>query len=89
MLTPAMPVVPLISDLEMQRRIGARLRAQRERAGLSRAQLAAALAVSPRSIAGWETGRALPYLATIPRVCWALGCGATAILDDAAGSPNP
>ena len=56
--------------------VGHRIRAARERAGLSRDELAARVGVHAGSIARWETGGSVPHAYTLERI--AETCGATA-----------
>lgn len=62
--------------VDEKRAAGHRLRTVRERAGLSREELAARVGVHAGSIARWETGGAAPHAYTLERI--AELCGVTA-----------
>ena len=62
--------------VDEKRAAGHRLRAVRERAGLSREELAARVGVHAGSIARWETGGSVPHAYTMERIAEA--CGASA-----------
>lgn len=58
-----------------RRAIGYRIRAARERAGLTREELGSRVGVHPGSIARWETGGSAPHAYTLERI--ADTCGAS------------
>ncbi len=57
----------------MDGELGARIRAQRVRCGLSQEQLAGQVGVSRQAVTKWETGRAAPGAAHLFRLAQALG----------------
>ncbi len=64
-------------DLEA---VGRRIRAERERLGLTQAQLAAGVGVSRSAVAQWETGRSGQVGANLARVAEVLGVGVGTLL---------
>lgn len=50
------------------------LRVLRDAEGLSQADLAEMVGVSPRQVGRWETGESEPLASLIPKICRALGC---------------
>ena len=50
------------------------LKALRDAKGLSQADLAEMVGVSPRQVGRWETGECEPLASLIPKICRALGC---------------
>lgn len=65
--------------------LGTRLRAARERAGLTQAQVGEALHVSRQYVHRLEAGDHEPTAGTLRALCLALGCSADSIL----GLPRP
>lgn len=61
-----------------RRPCGARVAWWRERASLSRAELAALIGKSAGSVSHYETGRTEPPLATLERIALATGAGSLA-----------
>lgn len=53
---------------------GTRLMAIRERAGISRAELAVRIKVKPSQVKTWEYGERRPFQKTQERICAAMGC---------------
>lgn len=62
------------------RAVAARLRAVRERAGITQAELADRLSTTQSAIARFEAGQQRLNLATIRRVAEALNCDATLVI---------
>ena len=60
--------------------IGERIRSGRLAAGLTQAQLAAALSVTKNAVTNWESGSARPDLSLIAPLCRLLGISADALL---------
>jgi transcriptional regulator with XRE-family HTH domain len=60
--------------------VGARIRALRERAGLTQAVLAAMVGVSVGQVSRWETNRTEPALSNLAALAPALGVSADTIL---------
>src|SRR5215470_10664127 len=67
---------------EFQDGVGQRLRAERERHGLSLRELARRLAISPSALSQIETGRSRPSVGTLYAIVTELGCS----LDELFGS---
>ncbi|MGE0725304.1 MAG: helix-turn-helix domain-containing protein [Alphaproteobacteria bacterium] len=61
--------------------VGRSVQAHREAAGLSRAQLAAALGVLPATVASWEAGRVSLGVDTTWMIAAACGVPVTALFD--------
>lgn len=60
---------------DLQQAIGDRLRAERDRRGLTTPQLAERAGVSARSLQGWLAGTVLPQLDQVACLAQALGVG--------------
>lgn len=63
--------------------VAARVRAARVAAGLSRAELAAALGASPRTVTSWEHGVRTPPVEVLVAIAGVLGVPAGSLLGDA------
>lgn len=59
---------------------GKRLRAIRERVGISQQELGQRAGINPNSISNWELGIAYPQYPAIRKLCKALGCSADELL---------
>lgn len=62
-------------------KIGERIASARMKAGLTQADIAQKLNVTAQTISAWERGVKNPKLDTIIRVCNAIGCDASEILN--------
>src|SRR3546814_16587917 len=62
---------------------GARLQRLRTKAGLSQAEVAKRMGVSPPSISSWEKGRARPKRGRMAKLATILGVPISDLLDDA------
>lgn len=67
---------------EINIEIGRRIRAQRERVGMTREQLAERVDVTPRFIADVERGWCGPSLTTLKQICVVLGVSSDSLLWD-------
>ena len=67
---------------EINVEIGRRIRAQRERVGMTREQLAERVDVTPRFIADVERGWCGPSLTTLKQICVVLGVSSDSLLWD-------
>ena len=70
-----------------QRKIGARIKQARKSRGLTQAQLAEQLNLTPKYISNFETGVQLPKLETFIRLANALHCGTDTLLFDVLDAP--
>ena len=70
-----------------KRKVGARIKRMRKARGLTQAQLAEILDVTPKYISNLETGSKLPKLETFISLANALKCGTDALLFDALDAP--
>src|SRR6266704_2196539 len=70
---------------EPAREIGRRLKAARQRAHVSQAELAASLDVTQTAISYWEAGRRLPGIDDLIRIASALDTPLTDLLPDESG----
>lgn len=68
--------------MDVAKRIGVRIRACRERAGMTQGELAAAAFVTRQSVGNWENGKTLPDVQSLQLVAWTLGTTADGILGD-------
>lgn len=59
---------------------GARIRALREREGLSQTDLSARIGIKATTISNWELGQAYPQYSGIRKLCRALHCTADELL---------
>lgn len=57
----------------------------RKELGLSQAELAGKLSISPQSVSNWERGESLPDVSTLPDLACLLHCSVDAILSGGAG----
>ena len=62
-------------------KIGERIVSARMKAGLTQADIAQKLNVTPQTISAWERGVKTPKLDTILRICNAIGCDTSEILN--------
>ena len=62
--------------------VGARIRACREQAGMTQAELAAAAFVTRQSVGNWEGGKTLPDVQSLQLVAQALGTTVDGLLGD-------
>jgi transcriptional regulator with XRE-family HTH domain len=69
-----------IQDLESQRRFARNLRAARERALLTQADLAEAMEMTVTVYARYERGKIWPSIGALRRLCDVLGCSADTLL---------
>lgn len=68
--------------MDVPKTIGARIRACREQAGLTQAELAAAAFVTRQSVGNWEGGKTLPDVQSLQLVAQALGTTVDGLLGD-------
>lgn len=68
--------------------LDARIRRLRTQAGLSQAELAAALGVGRSAVANWEAGRTRPDIACLPALCTALRVSVSAFFAGDAADPD-
>ena len=54
--------------------MGEKLRAARRAAGMTQAQLAAAIGCSQKDVSRWEAGQIEPGVLTVKKMAQALGC---------------
>ncbi len=78
-----------MSDEQLRRLLGARIREFRERSGMSQAQLATAAGITVDAIQNWEQGRRTPAALTIPALAQALGVTADDLLAISTETPPP
>jgi transcriptional regulator with XRE-family HTH domain len=57
---------------QLPQRWGANIRRERERAGMTRADLAYTVGVNKSTVSRWEAGSSIPTSAHQIRLCWAL-----------------
>ena len=69
-------------------KIGERIVAARMKAGLTQADIAQKLNVTAQTISAWERGVKTPKLDTIIRICNAIGCDTSEILNTVDFSTN-
>lgn len=65
--------------------IGAFIQRLRKERGLTQAEIAGRLSVSPQSVSNWERGETLPDIAVLPDLASVLHCSVDAILSGGAG----
>jgi len=70
-----------------KRKIGARIKQARTSRGMTQAQLAELLNLTPKYISNFETGTRLPKLETFIMLANALDCGTDALLFDVLEKP--
>lgn len=68
--------------MDVAKRIGVRIRACRERAGMTQGELAAAAFVTRQSVGNWENGKTLPDVQSLQLVARSLGTTVDGILGD-------
>ena len=68
--------------MDVAKSVGARIRACRERAGMTQAELAAAAFVTRQSVGNWEGGKTLPDVQSLQLVAQALGSTVDGLLGD-------
>lgn len=68
--------------MDVAKRIGVRIRACRERAGMTQGELAAAAFVTRQSVGNWENGKTLPDVQSLQLVARSLGATVDGILGD-------
>lgn len=68
--------------MDVAKRIGVRIRACRERAGMTQGELAAAAFVTRQSMGNWENGKTLPDVQSLQLVARSLGTTVDGILGD-------
>lgn len=68
--------------MDVAKRIGVRIRACRERAGMTQDDLAAAAFVTRQSVGNWENGKTLPDVQSLQLVARSLGTTVDGILGD-------
>lgn len=68
--------------MDVAKRIGVRIRACRERAGMTQGELAAAAFVTRQSVGNWENGKTLPDVQSLQLVARLLGTTVDGILGD-------
>ena len=68
--------------MDVAKRIGVRIRACRERAGMTQGELAAAAVVTRQSVGNWENGKTLPDVQSLQLVARSLGTTVDGILGD-------
>lgn len=68
--------------MDVAKRIGVRIRACRERAGMTQGELAAAAFVTRQSVGNWENGKMLPDVQSLQLVARSLGTTVDGILGD-------
>lgn len=66
--------------MDVAKRIGVRIRACRERAGMTQGELAAAAFVTRQSVGNWENGKTLPDVQSLQLVARTLGTTTDGIL---------
>ena len=71
----------IILVMHMKYEIGARIRAFRERAGLTQVEFANLIHVSNARVSNWELGLNRPDVDTVPIICSVLGIRADELLD--------
>lgn len=78
-------------DLECQRRFSRNLRAARERARLTQADVAEAMEMTVTVYARYERGKIWPSIGSLRRLCDVLGCSADSLLGlpEGEGEPSP
>lgn len=57
------------------------IKTQREKAGITQAELATRLKVTQAAIAIWETGEAMPRADKLPELAKVLGCSIDALFE--------
>lgn len=68
--------------MDVAKRIGVRIRACRERAGMTQGELAVAAFVTRQSVGNWENGKTLPDVQSLQLVARSLGATVDGILGD-------
>ena len=68
--------------MDVAKRTDVRIRACRERAGMTQGELAAAAFVTRQSVGNWENGKTLPDVQSLQLVAWSLGTTVDGILGD-------
>lgn len=68
--------------MDVAKKIGVRIRACREQAGMTQGELAAAAFVTRQSVGNWENGKTLPDVQSLQLVAQALGTTVDGILGD-------
>lgn len=68
--------------MDVAKRIGVRIRACRERAGMTQGELAAVAFVTRQSVGNWENGKTLPDVQSLQLVARSLGTTVDGILGD-------
>lgn len=68
--------------MDVAKRIGVRIRACRERPGMTQGELAAAAFVTRQSVGNWENGKTLPDVQSLQLVARSLGTTVDGILGD-------
>lgn len=84
---PYRPVMPQRRKTG-DKRFGDRLRACREAAGLTQAELAAKLGLRQNSISGYESGSVMPEIKDLPRLARAVGARVELLLAGVTNMPN-
>lgn len=67
--------------MDVAKRIGVRIRACRERAGMTQGELAAAAFVTRQSVGNWENGKTLPDVESVKLLSAVFGISLDALLD--------
>lgn len=70
------------------RKIGARIKKARRERGITQAQLAELLNLTPKYVSNFETGERLPRLETLIDIANTLNCSADALLYDVLEAPS-
>ncbi len=65
--------------------VGLFLQTERKRSGLTQAEMAEKLSVSPQSVSNWERGESLPDVSILPDIAGVLHCSVDAILSGGTG----
>lgn len=81
--------MPRQRDDQMLRTIGERVRALRDRAGLTQAQLADAAGIEAVTLSRYECGARSPSVSTLGRIARALGVPVSDVVDDGRSLPPP
>lgn len=68
--------------MDVAKRIGVRIRACRERAGMTQGELAAAAFVTRQSVGNWEKDKTLPDVESVKLLSAVFGISLDALLDD-------
>lgn len=81
--------MPRVSDESITRSVGRRLRAARERAGITQAELAERAGLQAESISRIETGQRALSLGNLGRLATALEVGLGDLIDEGRAEPMP